>query len=66
MFDRFRSAGPVSQNGAGLGLAIVKAVTDAHGGRVRLQSVEGLGTTVEVVLPASCVRSLAADEGNVR
>ncbi len=64
VFDRFRRAGQTSQKGAGLGLAIVKAVTEAHGGRVRLQSVEGSGTTVEVVLPASCVRPLPADEAD--
>jgi signal transduction histidine kinase len=62
VFDRFRRAGPSGQKGAGLGLAIVKAVTEAHGGRVQLQSAEGKGTTVEVVLPASCVRPLSADE----
>ena len=62
VFDRFRRARPTSQNGSGLGLAIVKAVTEAHSGRVRLQSVEGQGTTVEVILPASCVRPLPADE----
>ncbi|MDA8284595.1 MAG: HAMP domain-containing sensor histidine kinase [Actinomycetota bacterium] len=61
VFDRFRRAGPSGQKGAGLGLAIVKAVTEAHGGRVQLQSAEGKGTTVEVVLPASCVRPLSAD-----
>ncbi len=66
VFDRFRRAGPTGQKGAGLGLAIVKAVTEAHGGRVQMQSVEGEGTTVEVVLPASCVRPLPADEEDAR
>ncbi len=66
VFDRFRRAGQSGQKGAGLGLAIVKAVTEAHGGRVRLQSTEGEGTTVEVVLPPSCVRPLPADEGDAR
>ena len=65
VLDRFRRAGPSSQEGAGLGLAIAKAVAEAHGGRVRLRSVEGQGTTVDVVLPASCVRSAPSDEGEV-
>lgn len=56
VFDRFRRAGPSGHGGAGLGLAIVKAVAEAHGGRVRLESTEGKGTTVELVLPASCMR----------
>ena len=64
VFDRFRRAGPSRGRGAGLGLAIVKAVTEAHGGRVQLHSVEGEGITLEVVLPASCVRPLPADEGD--
>ena len=64
VFDRFRRAGLASGRGAGLGLAIVKAVTEAHGGRVQLRSVEGEGTTVEIVLPANCVRPLPADEGD--
>lgn len=62
VFDRFHRAGPTGQRGTGLGLAIVKAVTEAHGGRVRLQSAQGAGTMVEVVLPASCVRALPPDE----
>ncbi|MHB1999307.1 MAG: sensor histidine kinase [Solirubrobacteraceae bacterium] len=61
VFERFRRAGPARGGGAGLGLAIVKAVAEAHRGRVRLHSAEGDGTTVEVVLPASCVGSLPAD-----
>ncbi len=38
--------------GSGLGLAIVKAVVDAHGGDVKVSSVEGQGTTFAVGLPA--------------
>ncbi|HEY4220967.1 MAG TPA: HAMP domain-containing sensor histidine kinase, partial [Myxococcota bacterium] len=36
--------------GSGLGLAIVKAVVDAHGGDVKVTSVEGRGTTFTVLL----------------
>src|SRR6185437_16516627 len=36
--------------GSGLGLAIVKAVVDAHGGDVKVSSVEGQGTTFAVTL----------------
>ncbi len=56
VFGRFRRSGSSGQEGTGLGLAIVKAVTEAHGGRVGLHSVEGQGTTVEIVLPGSCLR----------
>jgi signal transduction histidine kinase len=37
--------------GSGLGLAFVQQVARAHGGLVRLESREGAGTLVEVVLP---------------
>jgi len=38
--------------GAGLGLAIAKEIVQAHGGRIAVESVEGLGTRFTVYLPA--------------
>lgn len=38
--------------GTGLGLAVVFAVVKAHGGRVLLESSEGVGTQVNIYLPA--------------
>lgn len=38
--------------GAGLGLAIAQEIIEAHGGRIRAESVEGLGTRLTVELPA--------------
>ena len=37
--------------GSGLGLAIVCQVVDAHGGEIRLDSVEGAGATFTMWLP---------------
>ena len=37
--------------GLGLGLAVVRAIADAHGGQLRLASIEGQGTTAMLVLP---------------
>ncbi len=37
--------------GAGLGLAIVKQIVDVHNGSLKIQSVEGRGTTVIINLP---------------
>ncbi len=55
LFDRFFRA-DASRNrnsgGAGLGLAICKAITDAHGGRIDVQSTVGKGSTFTIRLPA--------------
>lgn len=37
--------------GAGLGLAIAQEIVQAHGGRIAVESVEGLGTRFTVYLP---------------
>jgi two-component system, OmpR family, phosphate regulon sensor histidine kinase PhoR len=42
---------PGNQGGTGLGLAIVKTFTEAHGGRVAVESKEGVGTTFRFSLP---------------
>jgi len=56
IFDRFyrvdssRSRG---WGGAGLGLAIVRWAVEIHGGQVSFESVDGLGSTFRVALPAT-------------
>lgn len=58
---RSRSAG-----GFGLGLAIVKAITEAHGGSVRVHSTEGEGSVFELYLPAEAVPMSAGFDGAAR
>jgi two-component system cell cycle sensor histidine kinase PleC len=42
-----------SFEGTGLGLPLARRMTELHGGRLTVRSVKGVGTTVEVYLPAS-------------
>lgn len=51
VFDRFYRADAGRRAGAGLGLAISKAIIERHGGDIRLESVVGEGTTIELRLP---------------
>ena len=48
IFDLFYST---RKGGTGLGLAIVERIARAHGGRVGVRSIQGLGTAVIVELP---------------
>jgi two-component system, OmpR family, phosphate regulon sensor histidine kinase PhoR len=55
VFERFfrgRQKGVEHISGSGLGLSLVKAIVENHGGRVWLESEEGIGTTFYVSLPA--------------
>ena len=61
IFERFRrGTGRRTSPGAGLGLSIVNSIVDAHGGKVRVQSVKGTGSTFEISLPL--VRPEGLDE----
>jgi signal transduction histidine kinase len=54
IFERFYRADPGRSReagGTGLGLAIVRHLTEAHEGRVQVESVVGSGTTFSVFLP---------------
>jgi signal transduction histidine kinase len=54
LFTRFYRASNARDGqvrGSGLGLAIVTQIVHVHGGAVEIESVEGEGTTITVILP---------------
>ncbi len=56
LFERFfrtSNARRAAIQGTGLGLVIVQAISEAHGGRVSVESEEGVGTTITVEMPSS-------------
>jgi two-component system sensor histidine kinase PilS (NtrC family) len=48
LFQPFATA---FDGGTGLGMAIVRRLVDEHGGRIRVDSRPGFGTTIEISLP---------------
>ncbi|MFM6850653.1 MAG: sensor histidine kinase [Terrabacter sp.] len=52
-FFRAGNATAAAIPGTGLGLAIVRAIVEGHGGELVIASVEGEGSTMQVVLPVS-------------
>jgi two-component system cell cycle sensor histidine kinase PleC len=52
-FEQVESQFTKSYKGSGLGLAIAKSLAELHHGAMKIRSVEGMGTTVIVRLPAA-------------
>lgn len=51
LFEKFWQANTADRRGIGLGLAISKGIIEAHGGDIRVASIEGHGTTFTVRIP---------------
>ena len=59
-FVQLRNSAGSTHEGTGLGLALVRSLAELHGGQLRIESVEGRGTTVTVEIPLDCKVSLVA------
>jgi signal transduction histidine kinase len=54
IFEKFFQASNqayAAAKGTGLGLAIAREIVEAHGGTIRVDSTQGMGTTFSIVLP---------------
>jgi len=65
-FFRAGNATAAAIPGTGLGLAIVRAIVEGHGGELVIASVEGEGTTMQVVLPTYRHDARAATEATAQ
>ncbi|HEU4382228.1 MAG TPA: PAS domain-containing sensor histidine kinase [Anaeromyxobacteraceae bacterium] len=64
IFGRFeRAASAEHYGGLGLGLYIAREIVEAHGGRIRLASSPGLGSTFTVELPTTPAAVQAGSRG---
>ena len=50
----------LAKAGTGLGLALVRALAEKHGGAMRIESEEGVGTEVTVTFPLNPAQRAAA------
>lgn len=52
-FTKMQRSGTSGEKGTGLGLSIVKEIVELHGGRIEVDSDEGVGTTFTILIPKS-------------
>jgi two-component system cell cycle sensor histidine kinase PleC len=59
-FEQASNDPMLAREGTGLGLALVNALVGQHGGALRIESKENVGTTVTVELPRTQANRVAA------
>jgi PAS domain S-box-containing protein len=59
-FEQVNGDPMLAKSGSGLGLALVRALMEKHGGTLRIESEEGIGTEVRVSFPLAATARVAA------
>ncbi|MDE2183096.1 MAG: PAS domain-containing sensor histidine kinase [Alphaproteobacteria bacterium] len=59
-FEQVNGDPMLAKSGSGLGLALVRALMEKHGGRLQIDSEEGVGTEVTVAFPMNANHRVAA------
>ncbi|NNE25020.1 MAG: PAS domain S-box protein [Rhizobiales bacterium] len=65
-FEQVENQFTKTKNGSGLGLAISRSLIHLHGGKMKITSREGKGTTVAVILPQRAGPQYRADRAAAR
>jgi len=65
-FERVDSEYTRTKEGTGLGLALVRALTQLHGGTMRMESVLGEGTTVRILIPGATAPEIGSQKSETR
>jgi two-component system cell cycle sensor histidine kinase PleC len=61
LFGQIENAIIKKHEGTGLGLPLAQHLVELHGGRIEIESIKGVGTTVHVRLPLDRVVRSAPD-----
>jgi signal transduction histidine kinase len=62
IFQRLPTGKALNPTGSGVGLAIVARIVESHGGRLWIESMEGVGTTVCFTLPRHVTPELSGGQ----
>ncbi len=62
VFDRFYRTTEGNETGTGIGLALTKELAEFHEGKIKMESLEGVGTKFTVTIPVQSITSFSSDK----